>query len=144
MPDDVAHYSRYRFPPANISHAIWLYDRFTLSFRDVEDLLAQDGHSWWRRRESCPKAEARSVDGRAPDHGHARANIGSESSGEGGGSRSAHRREFSGNWKKLKRSSARFARKPRSRHKTGTAGVRRRPEREAWNVGVRCRTFKLA
>jgi putative transposase len=43
MPDDVAHYSRYRFPPAIISHAVWLYYRFTLSFRDVEDLLAQRG-----------------------------------------------------------------------------------------------------
>jgi transposase-like protein len=37
----VAHYPRYRFPPAIISHAVWLYYRFTLSFRDVEDLLAQ-------------------------------------------------------------------------------------------------------
>ncbi len=39
----VAHYPRYRFPPAIISHAVWSYDRFTLSFRDVEDLLAQRG-----------------------------------------------------------------------------------------------------
>ena len=37
MPDDVAHYPRYRFPPAIISHAVWPYYRFTLSFRDVED-----------------------------------------------------------------------------------------------------------
>jgi putative transposase len=43
MPDDVAHYPCYRFPPAIISHAVWLYCRFTLSFRDVEDLLAQRG-----------------------------------------------------------------------------------------------------
>ena len=43
MPDDVAHYPRYRFPPAIISHAVWLYYRFTLSFRDVEDLLAHRG-----------------------------------------------------------------------------------------------------
>jgi putative transposase len=43
MPDDVARYPRYRFPPAIISHAVWLYYRFTLSFRDVEDLLAQRG-----------------------------------------------------------------------------------------------------
>jgi transposase-like protein len=43
MADDVAHYPRYRFPPAIISHAVWLYYRFTLSFRDVEDLLAQRG-----------------------------------------------------------------------------------------------------
>ena len=39
----VAHYPRYRFPPAIISHAVWLYYPFTLSFRDVEDLLAQCG-----------------------------------------------------------------------------------------------------
>jgi putative transposase len=43
MPDDVAHYPRYRFPPAIISHAVWLYYRFSLSFRDVEDLLAERG-----------------------------------------------------------------------------------------------------
>jgi len=34
-------YSGYRFPPEIIQHAIWLYFRFTLSFRDVEDLLAE-------------------------------------------------------------------------------------------------------
>src|SRR5271163_5273599 len=34
-------YSGYRFPPEIIQHAIWLYVRFTLSFRDVEDLLAE-------------------------------------------------------------------------------------------------------
>ncbi|HEY8005350.1 MAG TPA: IS6 family transposase, partial [Methylocella sp.] len=33
-------YSGYRFPPEIIQQAIWLYVRFTLSFRDVEDLLA--------------------------------------------------------------------------------------------------------
>jgi hypothetical protein len=33
----------YRFPPEVIDHAIWLYLRFTLSFRDVEDLLAERG-----------------------------------------------------------------------------------------------------
>ena len=34
-------YHGYRFPPEIISHAVWLYHRFALSFRDVEDLLAQ-------------------------------------------------------------------------------------------------------
>ncbi len=43
MPDGVIRYPRYRFPPAIISHAVWLYYRFTLSFRDVEDLLALRG-----------------------------------------------------------------------------------------------------
>jgi putative transposase len=36
-------YAGYRFPPEIIQHAIWLYLRFTLSFRDVEDLLAERG-----------------------------------------------------------------------------------------------------
>ena len=34
-------YSGYRFPPEIIQQAIWLYLRFTLSLRDVEDLLAE-------------------------------------------------------------------------------------------------------
>ena len=38
-------YSGYHFPPEIIQHAIWLYLRFTLSFRDVEDLLAERGIS---------------------------------------------------------------------------------------------------
>ena len=36
-------YAGYRFPPEVINQAIWLYLRFTLSFRDVEDLLAERG-----------------------------------------------------------------------------------------------------
>src|SRR6202047_3019326 len=36
-------YRRHRFPPAVIQHAVWLYLRFTLSYRDVEELLAQRG-----------------------------------------------------------------------------------------------------
>ncbi len=36
-------YRGYRFPPAIISHAVWLYHRFGLSFRDVEGLLAERG-----------------------------------------------------------------------------------------------------
>ena len=36
-------YRGYRFPAEIISHAVWLYHRFCLSFRDVEDLLAQRG-----------------------------------------------------------------------------------------------------
>jgi transposase-like protein len=36
-------YAGYRFPPEIIQQAIWLYLRFTLSFRDVEDLLAERG-----------------------------------------------------------------------------------------------------
>ena len=36
-------YRGHRFPPEIISHAVWLYHLFTLSFRDVEDLLAERG-----------------------------------------------------------------------------------------------------
>src|SRR4051794_25569088 len=40
---DQLSYRRHRFPPAIIQHAMWLYLRFTLSYRDVEDLLAERG-----------------------------------------------------------------------------------------------------
>jgi len=36
-------YKGYRFPPEIISHAVWLSFRFSLSFLDVEELLAQRG-----------------------------------------------------------------------------------------------------
>ena len=36
-------YKRHRFPPDIISHAVWLYYRFNLSHRDIEDLLAERG-----------------------------------------------------------------------------------------------------
>ena len=36
-------YRGHRFPTEIISHAVWLYHRFSLSFRDVEDLLAERG-----------------------------------------------------------------------------------------------------
>ena len=47
-------YRRHRFPPVVIQHAVWLYLRFTLSYRDVEELLSERGldlsyesvHSW--------------------------------------------------------------------------------------------------
>jgi len=40
---DAGSYARHRFPPDVIRHAVWLYLRFTLSYRDVEDLLAERG-----------------------------------------------------------------------------------------------------
>ena len=40
---DTISFKRHRFPPDIIRHAIWLYARFTLSYRDVEDLLAERG-----------------------------------------------------------------------------------------------------
>jgi putative transposase len=36
-------FARHQFPPAIIRHAVWLYVRFTLSYRDVEYLLAERG-----------------------------------------------------------------------------------------------------
>src|SRR4051794_6573867 len=36
-------YAGYRFPPEIIQHAIWLYLRFALSLRDVEELIAERG-----------------------------------------------------------------------------------------------------
>ena len=36
-------YAGYHFPPVLIQQPVWLYARFTLSFRDIEDLLAERG-----------------------------------------------------------------------------------------------------
>ena len=69
-------FKRHRFPPEIIQHAVWLYARFTLSFRDVEDLLAERGtevsnetvRRWFRKfgrliagnlRRGRPRASAR-------------------------------------------------------------------------------------
>lgn len=43
MKNDRSLYYGYRFPPEIISYAVWVYHRFCLSFRDVEDLLAERG-----------------------------------------------------------------------------------------------------
>lgn len=43
MPAPADPYRRHRFPPEIIAHAVWLYYRFALSFRDVEELLAARG-----------------------------------------------------------------------------------------------------
>ena len=50
---DKISFARHRFPPDIICHAVWFYARFTLSYRDVEDLLAERGldisyESVWR------------------------------------------------------------------------------------------------
>ena len=37
-------YKRHRFPPDIISYAVWLYYRFNLSHRDIEDLMSQRGN----------------------------------------------------------------------------------------------------
>ena len=41
MTNHTPSYHRYRFPPEIIGHAVWLYHSFNVSFREVEDLLAQ-------------------------------------------------------------------------------------------------------
>ena len=40
---EAPNYRGYRFPPEIIARSVWLYHRFTLSFRDIEDLLAERG-----------------------------------------------------------------------------------------------------
>ncbi len=51
-------YRGYRFPPEIISHGVWLYHRFCLSFRDVEEILAKRGiivtYETVRPGASCP------------------------------------------------------------------------------------------
>ena len=39
----ISPYHRHRFPAEIISHSVWLYFRFALSFRDVEEMLAMRG-----------------------------------------------------------------------------------------------------
>ena len=41
MKDSAITYKRYRFPREIIEYAVWLYYRFNLSYRDIEDLLAK-------------------------------------------------------------------------------------------------------
>jgi hypothetical protein len=36
-------YKRHRFPPEIIQHVVWLYHRYNLSSRDIEDLMAERG-----------------------------------------------------------------------------------------------------
>jgi putative transposase len=42
-PADIDRYKHHRFPGEIISHGVWLYYRFTLSYRDVQDLLLERG-----------------------------------------------------------------------------------------------------
>jgi len=42
-------HKRHRFPPDIISYAVWLYYRFNLSHRDIEDLLAKRGINFAKR-----------------------------------------------------------------------------------------------
>ena len=42
-PADAARYKNHRFPGEIISHGVWLYYRFPLSYRDVQELLFERG-----------------------------------------------------------------------------------------------------
>jgi hypothetical protein len=53
-------YRGHRFPTV-IQHAVWLYLRFTLSYRDVEELLAEHGPDISYESASCPLRLDRSV-----------------------------------------------------------------------------------
>jgi transposase-like protein len=57
MRTSVSRYHRHRFPAEIISHCVWLYFRFALSFRDVEEMLAMRGVSltYETIREWCRK-----------------------------------------------------------------------------------------
>ncbi len=43
VPTEPPSYRGHRYPAEIISHAVWLYYRFSLSLRDVEELLAEGG-----------------------------------------------------------------------------------------------------
>src|SRR6516164_11347593 len=63
-------YRRHPFPPEIIQHAIWLYLRFTLSYGDVEELLAERGlylsYETIRRNDPALGAQIRSRDRARP------------------------------------------------------------------------------
>ena len=71
-------YDRYRFPPLIIQHAVWLYFRFPLSYRDVEDLLAERGidvsyetvRRWALKFGQAYARELRKTRGRADERWH--------------------------------------------------------------------------
>jgi hypothetical protein len=51
---DKLSYRRHRFPGIVIQQAVWLYFRFALSYRDVEDMLAERGRALPRfRMDAC-------------------------------------------------------------------------------------------
>src|SRR5262244_3216767 len=67
-------YHRHRFPVEIISHCVWLYFRFALSFRDIEEMLAMRGVSlcYESVREWCLKFGQTYANGlrhRCPQHG---------------------------------------------------------------------------
>ncbi len=71
-------FKRYRFPRDIIGQAIWLYARFTLSFRDVEEMLAERGldvsyetiRRWFLTFGSIIAANLRRTRPKPSDHWH--------------------------------------------------------------------------
>jgi len=71
-------FKRHRFPPEIIRHSVWLYARFTLSFRDVEEMLAERGldisyetiRRWFLKFGSAIAANLRRARPRPSDHWH--------------------------------------------------------------------------
>lgn len=71
-------FKRHRFPPDIIRYSIWLYARFTLSFRDVEEMLAERGldisyetvRRWFLKFGSTIAANLRRTRPRPSDHWH--------------------------------------------------------------------------
>jgi putative transposase len=57
MTAKTSQYKRHRFPAEIIKYAVWLYHRFNLSHRDIEDLLAERGIevSYEAIRQRCNK-----------------------------------------------------------------------------------------
>ncbi len=60
-------FKRHRFPPDIIRHSVWLYARFTLNYRDVEEMVAERGldisyetvRRWFLKLESIVAANLR-------------------------------------------------------------------------------------
>src|SRR5919198_1465912 len=76
-------YTGFRFPPEVISHAVWLYFRFPLSLRMIEEMLAARGivvshetvRQWarkFRQAAAAQAAEAAGASAAGDDHGQAR------------------------------------------------------------------------
>jgi len=71
-------FKRHRFPPEVIRHSVWHYARFTLSFRDIEDLLAERGSDisyetvrrWFLKFGTPIAADLRRIRANSSDHWH--------------------------------------------------------------------------
>ena len=109
-------YQRHRFPPEVISHAVWLYFRFPLSLRMVEEMLAARGicvtyetvRQWGKK---FGKAFADQIRQRAPARGDngiwMRSSSRSPASHTGSGAPSIRTASFSTSWSNVEETPAR-------------------------------------